>query len=75
MNTPKSGFLSSEFALTLAVNVLAAYVAADRTRPTSQIISALVIAAIKSGWYVYKRTQLKMVVADTPAAATAPGGQ
>lgn len=60
MNQPRSGFLSSEFWITLAVVGLCAYVAQDLSRPTSQVIAAIATALLKGGWYLTKRTALKM---------------
>jgi hypothetical protein len=57
---PKSGFLSSEFWITLCVVGLCAYVAADLSRPTTQVVASIVVALLKSGWYLVKRTQLKL---------------
>ncbi len=67
----RSGYLSSEFLLTVAVNVMAAYVAVDASRSTVQVVAALAIAAIKTAYYLRKRTELKMFVADPTSAASA----
>lgn len=56
----KPGWRTSEFWMTVAVAVLAAYVAVDLQRPTSQVIAALVVAGLKTAWYVSKRTELKL---------------
>lgn len=67
----KPGWQTSEFWVTIGVAVLCAYVAADLSRPTSQVIAALAVAGIKAAWYVSRRTDLKISAAD--AAALPPG--
>lgn len=57
---PTPGWKTSEFWITLAVVGLCAYVVADLSRPTSQVIAAIAAALLKGGWYLTKRTALKM---------------
>ncbi len=55
----KPGWQTTEFWVTVAVWVLAAYIAVDLHRPTPQVIAALAAAALKAAWYVSRRTELK----------------
>jgi hypothetical protein len=57
---PKPGWKTSEGWITFAVLVFLGYVALDLARPTSQIIAALAGIVLKAGWFVAKRTSLKM---------------
>lgn len=56
----KSGFLTSEFAVTVLVAALGAVAMLQPGMPWYAIVAALAVPAIKAGWYVKKRTELKV---------------